>query len=168
MSSRATALENLERCVRAGEAERPLHCVTRKHILHTLFCTHYSAHILKERAEMTANRAIRSTGAKRRRTAARARGAPKPARGGSAPLAPGAGATLEEARRAGLLDGDKTEHVSFRAPPALVEAARRETGLTSPTELGILALATLAQPDPVAAFLKRTRARLGATHTLDY
>ncbi len=115
---------------------------------------------------MTTNRAIRSTGAKRRRTAAR--GAPKPAPGSSPPLAPGAAATLEEARRAGLLDGDKTEHVSFRAPPALVEAARRETGLTSPTELGILALATLAQPDPVAAFLKRTRARLGETHTLEY
>jgi hypothetical protein len=60
------------------------------------------------------------------------------------------GSVLEDARRAGLLDGDKTEHVSFRAPRALVEAARRETGIDSPTELGILALATLAQPDPVA------------------
>ena len=61
---------------------------------------------------------------------------------------------LEDARRAGLLDGDKTEHVSFRAPRALVEAARRETGIDLPTELGILALATLAQPDPVAEFRK--------------
>ena len=39
------------------------------------------------------------------------------------------GATLmEEARRAGLLD-DKTEHVSFRAPKALIDAAKRETGV---------------------------------------
>jgi hypothetical protein len=79
-----------------------------------------------------------------------------------------ASSVLEDARRAGLLDGDKTEHVSFRAPPALIEAARRETGVNSPTELGILALATLAQPDPVAAFLKRTKGALGKEHALDY
>jgi hypothetical protein len=77
-------------------------------------------------------------------------------------------AILEDARRAGLLDGDKTEHLSFRAPPALIEAARRESGVNSPTELGILALATLAQPDPVATFFKRTNGTLGETHTLDY
>jgi hypothetical protein len=79
-------------------------------------------------------------------------------------VAIGAAAALEEARRAGLLEGEKTAHVSFRAPPALVEAAK----VTSLTELGILALAMLAQPDPVAAFLKRSRGRLGVTHTLDY
>ena len=77
-------------------------------------------------------------------------------------------AVLEEVRRAGLLGGGKTEHVSFRAPPALVEAAKRETGVNSPTDLGILALAVLAQPDPVAEFMKRTRGRLGANHRLDY
>jgi hypothetical protein len=75
---------------------------------------------------------------------------------------------MEEARRAGLLDGDSTEHISFRAPKALVEAAKRESGTTKPTELGLLALATLAQPDPVASFLKRTRGELGADHQLDY
>lgn len=77
-------------------------------------------------------------------------------------------AILEDARRAGLLEGEKTEHLSFRAPPALIEAARRESGVNSPTELGMLALATLAQPDPVAPFLKRTSGTLGKTHTLDY
>jgi len=46
---------------------------------------------------------------------------------------------LEEARRAGLLEGEKTEHVSFRAPPALVEAAKREAGISSTSDLGILA-----------------------------
>jgi hypothetical protein len=74
---------------------------------------------------------------------------------------------LEEARVAGLLDGEKSEHVSFRAPPALVEAAKRESGVSSTSELGMLALAMLAQPDPVAAFLKRTRGRLGRDHRLD-
>jgi len=80
----------------------------------------------------------------------------------------GAAIVLEEARRAGLLDGDKTEHVSFRAPKALIEAAKRESGATKPTELGLLALAMLAQPDPTAKFLKETRGRLGADHQLDY
>ena len=75
---------------------------------------------------------------------------------------------LKEAQRAGLLDGDKTEHVSFRAPPALVEAAKRETGITSTSELGVLALALLATPDPVAAFFRRTAGRLGPDHDLDY
>ncbi len=83
-------------------------------------------------------------------------------------MAAGAAAALEEARRAGLLDGEKTEHVSFRAPKALIEAAKRESGVTRPTELGLLALATLAQPDPTAKFLKETRGELGIDHQLDY
>jgi hypothetical protein len=75
---------------------------------------------------------------------------------------------IEEARQSGLLDGEKTEHVSFRAPPALVEAAKREAGLSSTSELGILALAMLARPDPVAAFFRRTEAALGPDHDLEY
>ncbi len=82
--------------------------------------------------------------------------------------ASGVSIVLEEARRAGLLDGDRTQHVSFRAPKALVEAAKRESGATKPTELGLLALAMLAQPDPTAKFLKRSRGRLGADHQLEY
>ena len=74
---------------------------------------------------------------------------------------------VEEARRAGLLEGDRTEHVSFRAPKALLEAAQRETGITSPTELGILALATLAQPDPAAEYLKKSYGVLGKGHKLE-
>jgi hypothetical protein len=80
----------------------------------------------------------------------------------------GTAAALDGARRAGLLEGEKTAHVSFRATPALVEAAKRKSGVASLTELGILALAMLAQPDPVAAFLKRRRGRLGAGHKLEY
>lgn len=77
-------------------------------------------------------------------------------------------AVIEEARSAGLLDGDKSEHVSFRATPALIEAAKRETGVASMTELGLLALAMLARPDPVVAYMKRNRGKLGADHTLEY
>jgi len=75
---------------------------------------------------------------------------------------------LEEARAAGLLEGEKSEHVSFRAPPALIEAAKREAGVTSTTELGLLALALLAQPDPVVSAMRRTRGRLGTDHQLEY
>ena len=75
---------------------------------------------------------------------------------------------LQDARDAGLLDGERTEHLSFRAPRALIEAAKRASGVTSPTELGILALATLAQPDPVAEYLKRTRGVLGTDHDIDF
>ncbi len=78
-----------------------------------------------------------------------------------------AAALIEEARQAGLLD-DRTEHVSFRAPKALIDAAKRETGLRSTTELGLVALATLARPDPVAAAMRRTRGSLGSSHTLEY
>ena len=80
----------------------------------------------------------------------------------------GIGAVLmEEARQAGLLD-DKTEHVSFRAPRALIDAAKRETGLRSNTELGLAALAILARPDPVAAAMRRARGSPGPSHTLEY
>lgn len=101
-----------------------------------------------------------------RKDKARSRGTrgPGPAPG-SVPLH---ASILEEARRAGLLEGDKTEHVSFRAPPALVEAAKREAGISSTSELGVLALAMLARPDPVAAFFRRTEGRLGPDHNLEY
>jgi hypothetical protein len=75
---------------------------------------------------------------------------------------------MEEARRAGLLEGGRTEHVSFRAPKALIDVARRESGAKGATELGLLALALLAQPDPTANFLRESRGRLGADHQLDY
>jgi hypothetical protein len=82
-------------------------------------------------------------------------------------MAAGASVVLEDARRAGLLEGDRSEHVSFRAPKALLEAAMRESGVSKPTELGLLALAMLAQPDPTAKFLKATRGQLGSDHQLD-
>jgi hypothetical protein len=85
----------------------------------------------------------------------------------SPPLHSLGSALIEEARQAGLLD-DKTEHVSFRAPRALIEAAKRESGLRSITELGLTALAILARPDPVAAAMRRTRGSLGPTHTLEH
>lgn len=74
---------------------------------------------------------------------------------------------LDEAREFGLLDGERTEHVSFRAPKALLDAARRESGAESLTELGLMALAILAQPDPFKKFVKENYGALGPDHTLD-
>ncbi len=45
-------------------------------------------------------------------------------------------AALEEARDAGLL-ATETEHTSLRVPKGLLDAAKRETGLTSNTDLGL-------------------------------
>jgi hypothetical protein len=74
---------------------------------------------------------------------------------------------LEEAREFGLLEGERTEHVSFLAPKALLDAARRESGASSLTELGLMALAILAQPDPFKKFVKENYGALGPDHTLD-
>jgi hypothetical protein len=117
---------------------------------------------------MAANKPTRSAGPKLGRGSTRRKSIVRTARAGNRSLAGRTFAALEEARRAGLLDGEKTEHMSFRAPRALVTAAKRVSGINSATELGILALATVAQPDPVAAFFKRTRGRLGRAHTLEY
>lgn len=119
----------------------------------------YLAHIVAGEADMTIARSVIKT-----KPAAGAKAATVAVRG-SAPLVASA---MEEARRAGLLDGEKTEHVSFRAPPALVEAAKREAGVSSTSELGMIALALLARPDPVAAFFRRTEGRLGSDHDVEY
>lgn len=77
-------------------------------------------------------------------------------------------ALTAEADRDGLLAGEKSQHVTFRAPPALVEAAKLNLGIESLSELGMLALMMLAQPDPFVATLRKTRGALGKDHTLDY
>jgi hypothetical protein len=111
---------------------------------------------------------VAKTANRKTRTPAATHRVGKMARSASSGRFGSASIAMEEARRAGLLDGDKTEHVSFRAPKALVEAAKRESGATKPTEPGLLALAMLAQPDPTAKFLKETRGKLGPDHRLEY
>nr|WP_294516248.1 hypothetical protein [uncultured Rhodopila sp.] len=75
---------------------------------------------------------------------------------------------LEQVRLADLFDSEKTDHVSFCAPTGLVEAAKRESGISSTRELGLLALAMVARPDPVSAFFRRTEGCLGPDHDLEY
>ena len=92
-------------------------------------------------------------------------------RGQAGNATPGAArmiAALEDARRAGLLDDSRRVKLSFRAPKALLDAAKRESGIESPTELGILALAVLARTDAAAAFLARSHGKLGKVHKLEF
>ena len=74
---------------------------------------------------------------------------------------------LEEARTAGLLEGDKTAHVSIRTTPALLRAAKDRAGVQSTTEVVELALASLALPDPAWTFMRDNIGVLGADHDLD-
>jgi hypothetical protein len=78
-----------------------------------------------------------------------------------------AATAVEDARQAGLLGNGDTEHLSLRVPRLLLEEARRQSGITSPTQLGIAALALLAQPDPVAEFMRETRGELAGVPPIE-
>jgi len=108
--------------------------------------SHYPAHIDRDEA-----------GPARQRRPARCTSSAKP------PFA----SVLAEARRIGLLAIGKMERISFHAPPALVMAAKQETGVSAIDELGALALVMLMRPDPVAAFFHGTEGCLGPEHDLD-
>ena len=75
---------------------------------------------------------------------------------------------IDDAKRAGLLDGERSVHVTARTTPALLREAQRRTGIASKTVLVEVALATLALPDPVAKFMKEHRGELGEDHELEY
>ena len=75
---------------------------------------------------------------------------------------------MEDARDAGLLEGEKIDLVSFQVPRALLEAAQRESGIASSSDLALTALAILAQRDPVTEYLRKFRGTLGPDHKLDY
>jgi len=77
-------------------------------------------------------------------------------------------AARDDAEHAGLLSGERTEHLSVRTTRALVAEAKRRTGISSNTELVEVALAALAIPDPVSTFMSETYGALGEDHTLDF
>jgi hypothetical protein len=79
-----------------------------------------------------------------------------------------AAVAIEDARQAGLLDGEATEHLSVRLPKALVDAAKLEAGTEQPTELIRVALALLAKPDPTVKFILDNYGGLGSDHGLEY
>jgi hypothetical protein len=73
-----------------------------------------------------------------------------------------------DAEHAGLLSGERTEHLSVRTTPALLAEAKRRTGISSTTELVELALAAVATPDPVSVFIAETYGALGKGHSLEF
>lgn len=77
-------------------------------------------------------------------------------------------AARDDAEQAGLLSGERTEHLSVRTTHALVAEAKRRTGISSNTELVEMALAVIAAPDPVSAFMMETYGALGGRHTLEF
>lgn len=75
-------------------------------------------------------------------------------------------AALQEAAKGGLLDGETTQPITLQAPAALIDAAQRESGVQDLGDLVLVALALLAQPDPVANYLHDSSGTLGETHRL--
>ncbi len=65
-------------------------------------------------------------------------------------------ATLEAARRSGLL-GDKDSRIASRVSPALIRQAKRQTGIQTDTDLIEFALATVALEDHFAETFKTAR-----------
>ena len=76
-------------------------------------------------------------------------------------------AAVAEAREAGLFDAEKTVEVRFRAPEALVDAAMIASRAGSEDDMALMALAVLAQSDPVITFLRTSRGALGEDHHLE-
>jgi hypothetical protein len=65
-------------------------------------------------------------------------------------------AVMQAARQSGLL-GEKASRIGGRVSPALVEQAKRQTGIRTDTDLIEFALATIALDDQFAAAFKEAR-----------
>jgi len=65
-------------------------------------------------------------------------------------------AVMEAARRSGLL-GEKAGRIGGRVSPALIEQAKRQTGIRTDTDLIEFALATIALEDRFAEAFKAAR-----------
>jgi hypothetical protein len=84
------------------------------------------------------------------------------------PLGRRARAAVREAAEQGLTGGPRTRVVRGRMAPALVEAAKRRTGIRSDTELLEAALAQLATADDFAARLAELRGSVPPDVDLEY
>jgi hypothetical protein len=78
-------------------------------------------------------------------------------RTGKKPSATRISATLDQARRTGLLGGAKDTRISGRVSQRLVAAAKRRAGAQSDTDVIEIALATLALEDDFGAKLVRRK-----------
>lgn len=69
---------------------------------------------------------------------------------------------LRQAQAEGLVGDDKDARISGRVRRALIDAAKRRSGLTSDTELVEYALATVALEDEFGARLVRRKGSIAA------
>lgn len=74
---------------------------------------------------------------------------------------------MEAAQRCGLLE-DKSSRISGRVSAALIEEAKRRTGITSDTDLIEFALASLALEDNFAEAFKAARGTVDPDLKLGY
>jgi hypothetical protein len=74
---------------------------------------------------------------------------------------------MDAAERSGLLK-DKSSRISGRVSAALIEQAKRRTGLTSDTDLIEFALANLALEDKFAEAFKTARGKVDPDLKLGY
>jgi len=79
---------------------------------------------------------------------------------GKAPLAPRVRATLEQARKSGLLGGPKDTRIAGRVSRRLVAAAKRRAGAQSDSDVIEIALAALALEDDFGIKLVRRKGSL--------
>ncbi len=68
-------------------------------------------------------------------------------------------AVMEAAERSGLLD-EKSSRIAARVSPALVEQAKKRTGIEADTDLIAFALANVALEDNFAEAFKEARGRV--------
>jgi hypothetical protein len=76
-------------------------------------------------------------------------------------------AVMEAAGRAGLLE-DKDSRVAARVSSALVEQAKRRTGIESDSDLVAFALASIAVEDDFIEVFKAVRGKIDPTLKLGY
>jgi hypothetical protein len=76
-------------------------------------------------------------------------------------------AVMKAAERSGLLK-DKNARIAGRVSPALVEQAKKQTGIQGDTDLIAFALASVALEDNFSEVFKRSRARLPADLKLGF
>jgi hypothetical protein len=76
-------------------------------------------------------------------------------------------AVMSAAERSGLLSG-KSGRIGGRVSPALVEQAKRQTGIATDTDLIEFALATVALEDDFAESFKKSRGKVDPELELGY
>jgi hypothetical protein len=69
-------------------------------------------------------------------------------------------AVMRAAELSGLLLGEKSSRIAGRVSPALVEQAKRQTGIETDTDLIEFALATVALVDNFAEAFKKSRGKV--------